>query len=250
MGKGKIKMRLNLGCGNDIKEDYLNIDTYNNMKGIDLNADILNLPFKDESIDEVFISHVMEHFSFDDVMMVFKEINRVLMIGGDLKIYVPDLQSCVNDWNGSTDQWKSLERIFGSQSHPGNYHLCGYTLETLKNIVEDFNFTVVENILRANEISNDMEIKCVAKKTDNIHMGNMNFIFNMDDGPRLTIRGESAHDFRVEFIDDETGAMVHSTVLRANNWTTSNRNDFNKLNVKVKQFGKVLFDCYVNKGDI
>jgi predicted SAM-dependent methyltransferase len=244
-------MRLNLGCGNDIKEGFINIDTYNNMKGIDLNADIMNLPFKDETIDEVYISHVMEHFSFDNVMMVFKEINRVLMIGGDLKIYVPDFQTCVNDWNESDDKWASLDRIFGSQTHPGNYHFCGYTLETLKKIVEDFNFNVVENVLRSNEVSNDIEIKCLAVKTDNIHTSNMNFIFNMDDGPRLTIRGESNYEFRVEFTDVETGAMVHSAILRANNWTTSNRNDFNKLNVKVKQFGKVLFDCYINnEGDL
>jgi predicted SAM-dependent methyltransferase len=239
-------MRLNLGCGNDIKEGYINIDKFNNTNGVDLNADIMKLPFKDETIDEVYISHVLEHFSFDGVQLIFKEINRVLMIGGDLEIYVPDFQTCVNDWNESDNKWSSLERIFGSQSHPGNYHFCGYTLETLKKIVEDFNFKIYENVLSENAVSHDIEIKCISKKVANIEKSIMNFIFDENDGPKLTIKGESNYDFRVEFIDAETGAMVHSTILKANNWTTSNRNDFNKLNVKVKQFGKILFDCYVN----
>jgi len=239
-------MRLNLGCGNDIKEDYINIDRYNNTKQADLISDITNLPFKNETIDEVYISHVMEHFSFDDVMLVFKEINRVLMIGGDLEIYVPDFQTCVDDWNNSDSQWSALERIFGSQTHPGNFHYCGYTLETLKEIVEDFNFNVIENTVTENTISHDKEIKCLAIKADNIRKNNIRFLFDMDDGPKLTIRGDSKYDFRVEFIDAETGAMVHSTILKSNNWTTSIRNDFNKLNVKVKQFNEVLFDCHIN----
>ena len=239
-------MRLNLGCGNDIMEDFINIDSFNNLKGIDIKADIKNLPFKDSQVDEVYISHVMEHFSFDDVQLIFKEINRVLMIGGDLEIYVPDFQTCIDDWNGSDNKWIALERVFGSQTHPGNFHFCGYTLETLKKIVEDFNFNVIENTLAENTVSHDIEIKCLATKADNIYKSNVNFIFDENDGPRLTIKGDSKYDFRVEFIDAETGAMVHSTILKSNCWTTSNRNDFNKLNVKVKQFGEVLFDCYVN----
>lgn len=239
--------KLNLGCGNNILKNYTNIDQFNNLKGVDIKCNIRELPYDDSSVDEILISHVMEHFSFDDVQIVFKEMSRVLKIDGILEIYVPDFISCIDKWNNAEDDWSSLEWIFGSQSHPGNFHLCGYTIESMKKIVEDFNFEIVENKLRNNPVSNDVEIKCVSRKVGDIKKNNIRFNFSMEDGPRLEIKGESNYDFRVEFWDAENDTQVHSTILRSNCWTTSKRNDFNKLNIKVLQFGKILFDLNINK---
>jgi SAM-dependent methyltransferase len=54
-------MKIHLGCGVDKKEGYLNCDISPLVKP-DLVIDLeRNLPFKDDSVDEVVANHVMEH---------------------------------------------------------------------------------------------------------------------------------------------------------------------------------------------
>lgn len=55
-------MKLNLGCGRDIREGYVNLD-YIDFPGVDVvhNWDRLPLPFPDDHFDEVLMLDVLEH---------------------------------------------------------------------------------------------------------------------------------------------------------------------------------------------
>src|SRR5271156_5343525 len=57
------------------------------MKGVDYKADLLSLPFPDESYDVVYASHVLEHIK-DDIKAI-REINRVLKPNGVAILPVP-----------------------------------------------------------------------------------------------------------------------------------------------------------------
>jgi len=57
------------------------------MKGVDYKADLLSLPFPDESYDVVYASHVLEHIKDD--MKAIREINRVLKPNGVAILPVP-----------------------------------------------------------------------------------------------------------------------------------------------------------------
>ena len=84
---------LNLGCGNDIKHNFINIDKFE-FNGVDLTLDLEQdgFPFDDNSIDLVFASHFLEHIrNFDHLI---HEVYRVLKIGGILHFIVPS-------WNSS-----------------------------------------------------------------------------------------------------------------------------------------------------
>jgi ubiquinone/menaquinone biosynthesis C-methylase UbiE len=81
------KYKLNLGCGKDIKKDYINVDIHK-LKGVDKIVDLnQKLPFKDNFFDEVFCSHVLEHSK--DLNFTLKEIYRILKKDGKLIAIVP-----------------------------------------------------------------------------------------------------------------------------------------------------------------
>ena len=63
-------LKLNLGCGKNIKEGYVNIDiTSSNNKVI--KSDIRRLPqYEDNSIDEIFLNQVLEHLNNKDFVLL------------------------------------------------------------------------------------------------------------------------------------------------------------------------------------
>jgi len=80
-------LRLNLGCGRKKLDGYINID-----KNEHLQPDIVRniekgLPFTDNSVDEVYISHTLEHIK--DLIFVMDEIWRVCKPDVLVKIIVP-----------------------------------------------------------------------------------------------------------------------------------------------------------------
>ena len=71
--------KINLGCGHNHLNGFLNIDKFMSNKP-DVCCDLEHgLPFKDNSIDEVFAIHVMEHIS--NLMNLMRDIYRVCKNG-------------------------------------------------------------------------------------------------------------------------------------------------------------------------
>lgn len=86
------KLRLNLGCGDKIMPDWLNVDSV-----ADCNPDMVcNLeqfpwPWADNSVGEILLSHVLEHLgeSRDVYLGIIKEMHRVCCHGAKIHITVP-----------------------------------------------------------------------------------------------------------------------------------------------------------------
>ena len=55
-------MKLNLGCGNKLLKGYINLDKFNYYK-CDVTHDLEKFPypFKNDSVNEILLSHVLEH---------------------------------------------------------------------------------------------------------------------------------------------------------------------------------------------
>ncbi|MCK4966036.1 methyltransferase domain-containing protein, partial [bacterium] len=70
-------MKLNLGCGRDVREGYVNIDVCNPWE-LDVVIHDLNkvpYPFEDNTFDEVYASHIIEHLN--DFHQTIMEIHRI-----------------------------------------------------------------------------------------------------------------------------------------------------------------------------
>lgn len=80
-------MKLNLGCGEDIKEGWVNIDRVGG-PGIDMVVELRGpLPLADGVAEEVLASHILEHLPEWETLVV--EVGRVLRPGGIFIIKVP-----------------------------------------------------------------------------------------------------------------------------------------------------------------
>ncbi len=79
-------VKLNLGCGLDVREGWVNVDKYP-WPGVVVVDVERHLPFSDETFDYILASHVLEHvIRFDET---WEEIYRVLKPRGILDIRVP-----------------------------------------------------------------------------------------------------------------------------------------------------------------
>ena len=85
--EGSLKMKLNLGCGEDKKEGYINCDIRKEVKPDRIIDLIKELPFEESSINEIYMRHVLEHIPNYDFLM--KEMWRVCERNAKIIILVP-----------------------------------------------------------------------------------------------------------------------------------------------------------------
>tara|TARA_Y100000385_G_scaffold222048_1_gene231866 strand:- start:106 stop:867 length:762 start_codon:yes stop_codon:yes gene_type:complete len=82
----------------------------------DVKADIINLPFNDNSFDVIFCNHVLEHVQDDTKAM--KELFRVMKKGGMGIFQVPqDLNRDITFEDNSITDPKERAKIFGQYDH-------------------------------------------------------------------------------------------------------------------------------------
>jgi hypothetical protein len=168
-------IKLNLGCGSNILESYENIDRYVENSNVK-NYDILNLPFPDNSVDEILAEHLVEHLSFAEEKLFFCEAKRVLAEWGVLKIEVPDIEWVFSEFikqkdlfhdfyqvgaydhyfgngPGGDNKWGVLTtHIWGNQNGVGQFHKNGYTEKKCLRIGELMGF-------RSSKIKRDFKKK-------------------------------------------------------------------------------------------
>lgn len=81
-------MKLNLGCGTDIRKGYVNVDSVK-LPGVDkvFDLDSQKWSFKDNTFDEVICKDIIEHL--DDPLKAMGEIWRISKPGAIIKVHVP-----------------------------------------------------------------------------------------------------------------------------------------------------------------
>lgn len=84
-------MKLNLGCGTQTLAGYVNVDRRALPGRVDIQADVLRLPFRDGMFDAIVADSVFEHL--DDPRPAIAEAARVASSDGLLTVRVPALGS-------------------------------------------------------------------------------------------------------------------------------------------------------------
>lgn len=134
-------LRLNLGCGDDIKEGFLNVDPYNSSAQADW--DMRKLPLKDNTVAQIICYEALEHIPQADVLPTLQEWYRVLKPRGNAVIIIPDMISaCQRFLEDPEDEW-ALARIYGSQGAGGQFHHAGFTPKSIFKYFGHAGFKVI-----------------------------------------------------------------------------------------------------------
>ena len=85
-------MKLNLGCGSKIMDGFVNVDKFDYYE-VDKVHDLEKFPypFEDDSVNEILLSHVLEHIGQDPDIFngILKEFYRICKNQAIIKIAVP-----------------------------------------------------------------------------------------------------------------------------------------------------------------
>ncbi|WCB92237.1 hypothetical protein DSM104299_00927 [Baekduia alba] len=139
--------RLNLGCGWDHREGYLNVDL-NDFHKPDLVADVTDLPMLPSGrYREIIAQDLLEHLPRTKTPAVLAEWNRLLAVGGTVSIRVPSLVDVVKLFSkpenqGSARQELLVQCVFGTQAYNGDFHYASFTEPLLTHYLEQEGFEV------------------------------------------------------------------------------------------------------------
>lgn len=114
------EIRLNVGCGTDYREGYINIDgsssSFKVDKRIDLCSESLLDSFEHDSVDYILANDIIEHFFHWEAVKVLKEFYAILKPFGKCEIRVPDTEYIIKSWRLPFSQ--KMNMLYGGQDFP------------------------------------------------------------------------------------------------------------------------------------
>jgi glycosyltransferase involved in cell wall biosynthesis/SAM-dependent methyltransferase len=124
-------LKLNLGCGRDVRDGYINIDIYSDDDRV-IGMDVRQLKFRDNSVDFINASHILELISHREIDGVLREWARVLKPDGEILIKCPNLKLQLTAYNrGDWDIDVLAYMLFGGQTNQADYICSAFDFESL-----------------------------------------------------------------------------------------------------------------------
>ena len=152
-------MKLNVGCGTDYLEGFINIDGSDTLakvdRIIDLSAESLLLHFPEGQVVHIIANDIIEHHYHWEAVRIMQDFYRLLARGGIVEIRVPDAEFIIT--NASLSIGKKLNLLFGGQDIPQGLdpqmdesrkmfpqffcHKFGWTMTSMRNELEGIGFS-------------------------------------------------------------------------------------------------------------
>jgi len=173
--KNKLKHvdKINIGCGKDIIEDWLNFGLYSDLEipygtikiidGISvLHFDATEELLIDvETVKYIYASHFIEHISFAEGITMLERYYKIMKKGGVIRFTTPDLESWVRNYYENNVNFfenykntcirlnvenislvKTKGEIFMSEIYNWG-HKWNYDFESIKHVLEKAGFSQV-----------------------------------------------------------------------------------------------------------
>lgn len=147
-------MKLHLGCGQVYLDGYVNIDfplskhTVQSVIKADRYTDITLLRYQKNSIEEIRLHHVFEHFTRPIASALLSSWFLWLKPGGLLHIEVPDFQRTaavvLSPFSTTRKKLLAIRHLYGSHEVEWAIHCEGYTPKSLSRLLELYGFRILK----------------------------------------------------------------------------------------------------------
>jgi len=127
-------LKLHIGCGTRRLPGYVNIDHRPEVEP-DKVMDAMHLvyEFGEDSADEVYACHLLEHFKRPSSFLA--ECHQVLRYHGVLRLSVPDLDEIFGAYNAGVHLSRLSGLIWGGHNFEGDVHHHGWDFEELAQLL-------------------------------------------------------------------------------------------------------------------
>ena len=134
-------VKIHIGAGEINLQGWINVDA-RPFDHIHIVSEELDLKeFSDDSVTEIYMSHILEHVPFSKVLNIFKHFNKKLKVGGILRVSVPDFDSIVKIYTNNNNNLDTVKyTLMGGQDYEHNFHYSVYNLKALESIFKKAKF--------------------------------------------------------------------------------------------------------------
>lgn len=138
-------LRIHLGAGPINIQGWINIDA-RDASHIHLQSSGFDLKeFADGAVSEIYMCHVLEHFSFEESKTVLNTLFRKLKFGGVLRLSVPDFDQLVAIYHANGNDLELIKMaLMGGQEYEYNFHKAIFNKALLSNLLKSSGFDNIQ----------------------------------------------------------------------------------------------------------
>jgi hypothetical protein len=138
---------LNLGCGHIPLPGYLNVDR-RELPGVDIVAEVGDLPLDPGEADEVHSAHLLEHFPQEQLRrQLLPYWYGLLKKSGVFTAIVPDAEAMIREYSAGAYPYGDLREVmYGGQDYDGDFHFNMFTPGSLAELLREAGFDDVQVI--------------------------------------------------------------------------------------------------------
>jgi predicted SAM-dependent methyltransferase len=137
-------LKVHLGSGPINLQGWINIDarSYEHVHLVCNEFDLSE--FSDGAISEIYLCHVLEHFSFQEAEVLLKSLKIKLRQGGIIRISVPSFDRLIEVYKHcNSDITKVKFALMGGQDYQYNFHKSVYNLKSLRELLENCGYKMI-----------------------------------------------------------------------------------------------------------
>jgi len=121
-------LKVHIGSGEINIQGWINIDARDFAHVHIIDKEINLAEFTDNSIQEIYLCHILEHVSFAELEKILKLIYLKLQVGGLVRLSVPDFDKILSIYHAEDNNIDRVKHILmGGQDYEFNFHKSVYT---------------------------------------------------------------------------------------------------------------------------
>jgi len=161
----KTDLRLDIGGygkpgeGHNRGEEFTTVGLH---ETCEVRADMGALPWGDDTVEQIWSSHTLEHAPMIKINSVLKEWLRVLRPGKRAIVQVPNFDYVARYWLTGPNRAWAEQMVFGQQNNEGEFHKSAFTAMSLRADFEAAGFKVLRVEMRWTH--NQETLQIVAEK--------------------------------------------------------------------------------------